>query len=72
MGIVFAVYLVALSVVGNSDRISVFFYYGFWFVLGCLLGFRLCSYLYERGLDDQSKKRKESFNKEFENPGRLN
>lgn len=45
--IVFVVYLVILSIIGKSENITPFFYYGFWLVLGFLLGFRLCSYLYE-------------------------
>jgi hypothetical protein len=71
IGVVFAIYLVALSIVGNSS-ISPFFHHGFWFVLGSLLGFRLCSYLYERAFNDESEKRKGSFKKKFENPGGLN
>ena len=47
--IIFSIYLVILSIVGLSDEVSPFFYYGFWAVLGILIGFRLCSYLYEKG-----------------------
>ncbi|NOS91934.1 MAG: hypothetical protein HOP30_08430 [Cyclobacteriaceae bacterium] len=47
--IIFSVYLVTLSIVGLSDGVSPFFYYGFWMVFGILIGFRLCSYLYEKG-----------------------
>jgi quinol-cytochrome oxidoreductase complex cytochrome b subunit len=48
IGIIFVVYLVALSIVGNSEEINPFFYYGFWLVLGVLVGFRLCAYLYQK------------------------
>ena len=47
--IIFSVYLVTLSIVGLSSEVSPFFYYGFWMVFGFLVGFRLCSYLYEKG-----------------------
>lgn len=55
--IVFAVYLIILSIIGESDSITPFFYYGFWLVLGLLLGFRLCSYLYEND-DNEGNKNK--------------
>ena len=47
--VIFSVYLVILSIIGLSDEVSPFFYYGFWMVFGILIGFRLCSYLYEKG-----------------------
>ena len=72
IGVIFAIYLVALSIVGNSPNVSPFFFYGFWFVLGSLLGFRLCSYLYESASSEELKKKKESFKKEIEKHGRLN
>ena len=70
--IVFFVYLIALSIVGHSKEITPLFYYGFWLTLGVVLGFRLGIYLYEKGLSDQSKEKRDSFNKELENQGRLN
>ena len=65
LGIIFSIYLVALSIVGLSDRVSPFFYYGFWTVFGILIGFRLCSYLYEKG------KRQET-NRAFGDKSKLN
>lgn len=63
--IIFSVYLVALAIVGLSDKVSPFFYYGFWSVLGILIGFRLCSYLYE-------KENKQEANRVFGDKSRLN
>ncbi len=65
IGITFSIYLVLLSIVGLSDRVSPFFYYGFWTVLGVLIGFRLCSYLYEKG-------NKQDTNRSLSDKSRLN
>jgi hypothetical protein len=60
--IVFFVYLVILSIIGKSENISPFFYYGFWLVLGLLLGFRICAYLYEKaGNQDDERKQDDKF-----------
>ncbi len=52
--ILFGVYLIVISIVGLSDTISSFFYYGFWLVFGLLIGFKLCSFLYEKALNDKA------------------
>ena len=70
--IICCVYLVVLALVGHSEEVNPFFYYGFWLTLGVVLGFRLGIYLYEKGLSDQSKEKRDTFNKELENQGRLN
>jgi hypothetical protein len=49
--IILSIYLVAISLVGHSKEVTVFFYYGFWLVLGVVLGFRFCVYLYEKRVE---------------------
>ena len=65
--IVLSIYLVVISVVGHSEKVTPFFYYGFWLVLGSVLGFRFCIYLYEKGLSDEAKEKRGIFN-ERESP----
>ncbi len=43
--IVFSVYLILLSIIGESEHVSNLFYYGFWLVTGCVIGFFWSSYL---------------------------
>lgn len=54
--VMFSVFLVALAFTGNSHQLTPILVMGFCFALGLLLGFRLCSYLYETGTSDHSKK----------------
>lgn len=65
IGIIFSIYLIILSIVGLSDQVSPFFYYGFWINFGVLVGFRLCSYLYEKG-------NKQEINRGLSDKSRLN
>jgi len=59
--IAFAIYLIVLSIVGFSRQMPPFFYYGFWMTLGVLIGFRLCSFIYEKELDKEAKKKNSIF-----------
>ncbi len=68
LSLIFAIYLIVLSFVGHNDRTPSIFYFLFWMVMGIVIGYNFCSYLYKLHLT----KKHRLLNDHFKKQGRQN